>query len=216
MTTKLQRLQDLHPDIVTDFLETYKSAAIPIEMQNFIMQLQWAIEIREVEHERSITRAAAKLRVRVFAAQKIKMSIPNCKIRIAQAMNYFSVDLNVPQKVWDLDTADKLEDLKKLAIKNNDFKTAHRIEKDINEYRRRASQVLSDEDFQPHVFLMDPKITGGDLGFEEKNLKEIAAKHNDGFYVELITKLPLEDDEKKQLFNDADIVDTDYEEVNDE
>ena len=131
-------------------------------------------------------------------------------------MNYFSVDLNVPQKVWDLDTADKLEDLKKLAIKNNDFKTAHRIEKDINEYRRRASQVLSDEDFQPHVFLMDPKITGADLGYEEKNLKEIAAKHNDGFYVELITKLPIEKDEKKQLFNDADIDDVEFEEVDNE
>ena len=113
MTTKLQRLGDLHPDIVTDFLESHKSAGISEDLQNFIMQLQWAIEIREVDHERSITRAAAKLRQRVWVVQKIRMSIPNCKVRIAEAMNYFSVDLNVPQKVWDLDTADKLEDYAK-------------------------------------------------------------------------------------------------------
>lgn len=203
--TMLARLGTLHPDIVTDFLDEGKTTAFPVELQHYILQLQWAMEIRELEHERNITRAARMLRIRVMASQKIRLSLPACKNRIAEALDYFSVDLNVPQKVWDLDTADKLEDLAKLAIKDNDFKTAHRLYKDANEYRRRASTVLSDEDFKPHVFLMDPKITGEDLGFEDKNLKEIATKCNDGFYVKLITQLPVEKEEKSKLFKDADI-----------
>lgn len=213
MSTQLAKLETLHPDIITDFLDTGQSAAIPKELQYFIQQLQWAVEIRETEHERNITRAAQKLRTRIMAVQGLRLSLAACKIRISEALNYFSVDMNVPQKVWDLDTADKLEDLAKLAIKDNDFKTAHRLYKDANEYRRRASTVLSDEDFEPHVFLMDPKITGADLGFEEANLKEIAAKCNDGFYVKLITELPIEEKEKKQLLKDADIEDVDFEEI---
>ena len=213
MSTMLARVEALHPDIITDFLDRGTSEGIPLELQRFIQQLQWAVEIREVEHERNITRAAQKLRTRIMAVQKVRLSIAACKIRISEALNYFSVDLNVPQKIWDLDTADKLEDLAKVSIKAHDFKTAHRLYKDANEYRRRASTVLSDEDFEPHVFLMDPKITGADLGFEEENLKEIAAKCNDGFYVKLITDLPIEKDQKKQLFKDADVQDVDFEEV---
>lgn len=205
MSKLLARLDTLHPDIVTDFLDTGETSAFPVELQQYILQLQWAMEIRELEHERSITRAAQKLRTRILAVQKIRLSVPACKNRISEALNYFSVDLNVPQKIWDLDTADKLEDLQKLAIKAGDYKLAHKCIVDSNKFKKQASQVLSDEDFEPHVFLMDPKITGADLGFEEGNLKEIAAKCNDGFYVKIITDLPIEKDEKKQLFNDANV-----------
>ncbi len=38
-------------------------------------------------------------------------------------------------------------------------------------------------------------------------MKEIAAKHNDGFYVALIDSLPIETKEKKRLLRDADIHD---------
>lgn len=215
--SNLQRLETLHPDVISDFLETGKSSAMPVELQRFILQLQWVVEIRENGHERNINRAAAKLRNRILVEQKIKLSIPACKVRISQALTYFHVDLNVPQKVWDLDTANKLEDLAKLAIKDNDWRTARQLYLDSNEYKRRASQTLSDEDFEPHVFLMDPKITGEDLGFEEGNLKEIATKCNDGFYVKLITQLPTDKENKKQLANDAevDITDAEWEEVKD-
>lgn len=213
MSSQLQRLETLHPDIITDFLESGKSLGIPPDLQKFIQQLQWAIEIRELDHERNITRAARKLRSRIMAVHKINMSLPACKNRIADALSYFSVDLNVPQKVWDLDTADKLEDLAKLATKDNDWRTAHKLYMDANELRRRAAQTLSDDDFEPHIFLMDPKITGADLGFEEGNLKEIAAKANDGFYVQLITQLPIDKKDKQALMRDAEVQDIEFEEI---
>ena len=48
-------------------------------------------------------------------------------------------------------------------------------------------------------------MTAEELGFRKKNLKEIAAKHNRGFYVSLIDGLPIESSEKKRLLRDADI-----------
>ena len=48
-------------------------------------------------------------------------------------------------------------------------------------------------------------MTPEQLGFSKKNLKEIAAKHNQGFYVTLIDSLPIETKEKRRLLRDADI-----------
>ena len=48
------------------------------------------------------------------------------------------------------------------------------------------------------------------------SLKEIAAKHNRGFYLNLIDNLPIESQEKKRLLRDADIEEAEYEEINEE
>ena len=57
------------------------------------------------------------------------------------------------------------------------------------------------------LFLISPELTAEELGFSKKNLKEIAAKHNEGFYIKLIDSLPVENKEKKRLLRDADIQD---------
>lgn len=53
--------------------------------------------------------------------------------------------------------------------------------------------------------MISPELTPEQLGFSKKNLKEIAAKHNQGFYVTLIDSLPIETKEKRRLLRDADI-----------
>ena len=55
------------------------------------------------------------------------------------------------------------------------------------------------------LFLISPELTPEQLGFSKKNLKEIAAKHNQGFYHTLIDSLPIENKEKRRLLRDADI-----------
>ena len=47
-------------------------------------------------------------------------------------------------------------------------------------------------------------------------MKEIASKHNEGFYLNLIDKLPIEKEEKKRLLRDADIQEAEFTEVNEE
>ena len=56
-----------------------------------------------------------------------------------------------------------------------------------------------------HALVISPEITPEELGFQKKSLKEIAAKHNRGFYISLIDGLPIESSEKKRLLRDADI-----------
>jgi len=65
--TQLDRIEQIHPDLISQFFATGKCDAIPQELQKFLEQLQWAMEI--YEHERSITRAARKLQQRINANQ---------------------------------------------------------------------------------------------------------------------------------------------------
>ena len=67
------------------------------------------------------------------------------------------------------------------------------------------------------VFIISPEITPEELGFSKRSLKEIARKSNEGFYINLIESLPIEQEEKKRLLSDANIQDVEFtEEPNDE
>ena len=52
------------------------------------------------------------------------------------------------------------------------------------------------------------------MGLETKSLKEIARKHIEGCYIQLIDGLPIDKKEKKRLLRDADIQDAEL--VNEE
>ena len=75
------------------------------------------------------------------------------------------------------------------------------------ECRRRSSEIAEADRDLGVLFLISPELTPEELGFSKKNLKEIAAKHNQGFYVTLIDSLPIENKEKKRLLRDAYIQD---------
>ncbi len=208
----LARLEALHPDIISNFLESGNSEAIPVELQQFIMQLQWAIEIKE--YESNINRAAKKLRERVWATHKIRLNINTAKARIYNAMVYFDVDDNIPQKVWDRDAANKFESLAKLAIAQDKLNEAGRFIDRANELRRRANTADVGAGSNQINFLISTDYNIEDGGFERKNLKQIAAKANKGFYINLINGLPLSQEEKEPLYRDADIEEADFEEIN--
>lgn len=214
MTTlsNIEKLDSLHPDIVFSFLESGQSTAIAKPMQDFIMQIQWASEIWEIE--RNTVRAARKLKERVFVHQKIKLNIITCKARIFQAMEYFDVDHNLPQEIWDRNAADKFEDLMKLAIAQDKLTEAGRFLEKANELRRRANEALNIDDLQMPQFLITTTISPEDLGFTNKNMLEISKKATDGFYIKMINELPVSKEDKKRLMKDADIEDVSYEEIN--
>ena len=127
--------------------------------------------------------------------------------RIYQAINYFQVDCNVPIKVWESNFANKYEDLAKLSALNRDYKGMKSCYDAALECRRRSSEIAEADRDLGVLFLISPELTPEELGFSKKNLKEIAAKHNQGFYVTLIDSLPIENKEKKRLLRDADIQD---------
>ena len=197
MKSDIQKLESVHPDLITTFLTTGDGEGIPEDVQIFLKQLQWAAEI--YEYERNITRGARQLK------QRIRLDVRTCMTRINQAISYFNVDCNVSIKVWENDFANKYEDLAKLCSAKRDYKMQKACMDQALECRRRASeQAEADRDLGV-VFLISPEVTAEELGFRKKNLKEIAAKHNRGFYVSLIDGLPIESSEKKRLLRDADI-----------
>lgn len=127
--------------------------------------------------------------------------------RIYQAINYFQVDCNVPIKVWESNFANKYEDIAKLCALNRDYKGMKSCYDAALECRRRSSEIAEADRDLGVLFLISPELTPEELGFTKKNLKEIAKKHNDGFYLTLIDGLPIESKEKKRLLRDADIQD---------
>ena len=112
MKSEIEKLDSIHPDLISAFLTNGDCEGIPQEIKLFLQQLQWSAEI--FEHERNITRAAKKLKLRINAEQRIKIEERTCMARIYQAINYFQVDCNVPIKVWESNFANKYEDLAKL------------------------------------------------------------------------------------------------------
>lgn len=206
----LETIEKLHPDIVHGFLQTGESKGIPEEVQLFLKQLQYAAEI--YEYERNITRAARDLRTRILISQKVDMPLRTCKSRIYAALNYFNIDNSVSVKVWENDFADKYEDLAKIAIANDDYKTAKSCRDAARLCRISASEAAARESDWAPVFIITPDISVLDMGFENKSLKQIAKKHNDGYYIKLIDSLPIDKAEKRRLFADADIEDAQLEE----
>lgn len=206
----LETIDKLHPDIVHHFLQTGESGGIPEEIQLFLKQLQFAAEI--YEFERNITRASKKLRIRILTEQKIDVPVRTCKSRIYAALNYFNIDNNVAVKVWKNDFADKYEDIAKMCIAADDYRSAGRWTQEAERCRTEAAEAAARESDWAPVFIITPDISVLDMGFENKSLKEIAKKHNEGYYVKLISSLPIEKAEKKRLFSDADIEDAQFEE----
>ncbi len=215
MKSNIEKLESVHPDLINNFLTTGDGEGIPADVQIFLKQLQWAAEI--YEYERNITRAARQLKQRIAAQQEISVDLRTCQSRINQAISYFNVDCNVSIKVWENDFANKYEDLAKLCCAKRDYKMQKACMDQALECRRRASeQAEADRDLGV-VFLISPEVTPEELGFQKKNLKEIASKHNKGFYISLIDGLPIESTEKKRLLRDADIQEAEIiEEMNDE
>lgn len=201
----LETLDKLHPDIVHHFLQTGESKGIPEEVQLFLKQIQYAAEI--YEYERNISRAAKKLRIRILTEQKIDVPVRTCKSRIYAALNYFNIDNNVAVKVWENDFADKYQDLAKLAISNDDLRTAKACYDAARDCRIAASEAAARESDWAPVFIISPEITAEQMGFAKESLKEIAKKNNEGFYLNLIDSLPVDKKEKKRLLADADIED---------
>lgn len=209
--THFEILSKLDPAIIAHFLETGTSEGIPPETQQWLQEISMAYE--EYDKNRNISKAAEALKVRITAKFRKKISIRTCQERIYAALEYFHVDNTVSDKVWYIDFANKFEDDAKAAIEAKDFRSAYLSRKAAEECREKSSIAASlDTDFVP-VFLLSPNISLIDLGFESKNLKEIARKNNEGYYLNLINSLPIEQAEKKRLRIDANLPETPYEEI---
>lgn len=213
--TQLEKLEALPIEVIDSFLQTGKSAAMDQELQIYTRQLTIAAEINN--YTDSITRASKELAVRVKAELGIKMTIRLAKERIYDAINYFHMDSAVSQKVWDMRTADKLLDLATLMVADDKLDQAGKYIVKANELRKRANDAISNEDLKAPVFLISDKLSLEELGYDKEDLRKIKSKDSQGFYIKLINALKdVDPDDRKRLLRDADITDTDFEEIENE
>ena len=201
------QLDIYHPDMISAFLETGECQGIPEEIQKFLKQIQWASEIYEYEH--NITRCARKLKERIYANQGIHVDPRTCKARIYAAIDYFNIDCNVSIKIWESNYADRYENLATLAASKSDYKTAKICIDAARECRQRSSAIAETENNFGAVFLISNTLTLEDAGFQKKQLKDIARKHNEGFYLKMIDSLEnIDREDKDRLKRDAGIIET--------
>lgn len=201
----LEKIEQIHPDLISQFLATGECEQIPKELQMFLLQLQWAMEIYQTE--RNITRAAKKLRLRINATQGVKIEVRTCQQRVYEAINYFNVDNNVPIRIWEDQYANRFEDLAKLCAVAGDYKTQSKCYERALECRRRASEIAESSRDLGLTIMYTPELTPEQLGFNTQSLKKISTKYNNGYYIQLINDLPIESAEKKRLIRETDITD---------
>lgn len=211
--SRISQIEDLHPDLIAAFLATGQSDAVPKDLQLFLQQLMWAMEI--FEHERSITRCASKLRQRVAAEQQVRIEQRTAIARIYEALNFFHVDQNVSIKIWEAVYADQFEKIAMLAAASGDLKTQCKSTERALECRRRAAEI-ADSDRSLGVYqLISPDVTPDLLGYQAQDMKMIARKNREGAYT-IIQGLPVEKEDKRRLMLDAGIDISSYEEIPDD
>lgn len=207
---KLERLQEISPDILQNFLKTRKSFALPEDMQEYIIRINAVPAI--VHHQgASMTRV-----VRVLQKQFPDLNYSSARDIYYDAMNFFHVDDSITVDAWDNYYADKMEDLARLCIAMDKPESAKRCYDKAHAFRTSAAQRIKVGDWQVPVFIISNKIKASDLGFEKKSLMDIVRKDEDGFYINLINSLETTDKEKKRLIREANIQEVEAEEVEDD
>ena len=211
MTTQIDKLERIHPDLIASFLATGNSSGIPEDVQIFLKQISLAGEI--YDKEKNVSRAARKLKVRIATELHMVIDIQTCIARIYSALEFFHMDCTVATEIWENHYSDRYEDLAKFALANNDVKTAKKCTDASLECKRRASAAVQINRQWAPVFLISPDITPEKLGYKKRSLYEISRKSNAGEYLKIIDSLPIEADEKKRLLKDADIEEIDDAEI---
>lgn len=199
----LEKLEKLDPEIIINYRQTGESLAMSSDLKLLIDQLSDAFEVHKKLN--SVTRAAEQLMIR---RPEIK-TIHHAKKRIYEALQFFHVDNNVSNEVWDDFYADYYDKLVLLCIADNRFEAAGRYLKEAHALRTKRENRINPEDLQGPTLIVDHRIKAEDLGFETKNLREIAHKARNGAYVEMINRLPISNKQKKELFDDAEIMEDD-------
>lgn len=211
MSGYLQKLETLPAEIIIDFRKTGHSQAIPAKLQAFILDLEAVLEIKETEKFDNISRIARELRKR-----RPHLEYKAALHRVYDALNFFHVNENVSNDVWDRIYADKMEDLAKLSIARGNEFVAYKAFLMAHVYRTKSESRIRPEDLKAPVFIISSEIKPIDLGYEKANMMDISRKYAEGKYIKMIDSLPISDDEKKRIYQDAGIDIEDAKEIEDE
>lgn len=199
---RLALLESYKADDIQYFLAQRKSDVIPVDMQDYILQLDSMSRLFHY-HKHNYSRAVECLR-----KEWPQLTIAQARCIYRDALEYFYQDDGISARAWDLKYADAYDDLARLAIKSDKLATAKAALDKAHELRTKQREQESHQ-WQPPIYLVNIKVRPEDLGYQSQRLMDIARRAEDAQYKELILGLETTEAEKKRLLADANIPDAD-------
>ena len=199
---RLALLESYKADDIQSFLAQRKSDVIPVDMQDYILQLDSMSRLFHY-HKHNYSRAVECLR-----KEWPQLTIAQARCIYRDALEYFYQDDGISARAWDLKYADAYDDLARLAIKSDKLATAKAALDKAHELRTKQREQESHQ-WQPPIYLVNINVRPEDLGYQSQKLMDIARRAEDAQYRELILGLETTEAEKKRLLADANIPDAD-------
>lgn len=197
---RLALLESYKADDIQYFLAQRKSDVIPVDMQEYILQLDSMSRLFHY-HKHNYSRAVECLR-----KEWPQLTIAQARCIYRDALEYFYQDDGISARAWDLKYADAYDDLARLAIKSDKLATAKAALDKAHELRTKQREQESHQ-WQPPIYLVNINVRPEDLGYQSQRLMDIAKRAEDAQYKELILGLETAEAEKKRLLADANIPD---------
>lgn len=199
---RLALLESYKADDIQYFLAQRKSDVIPVDMQDYILQLDSMSRLFHY-HKHNYSRAVECLR-----KEWPQLTIAQARCIYRDALEYFYQDDGISARAWDLKYADAYDDLARLAIKSDKLATAKAALDKAHELRTKQREQEAHQ-WQPPIYLVNINVRPEDLGYQSQKLMDIAKRAEDAQYKELILGLETTEAEKKRLLADANIPDAD-------
>lgn len=153
----LEHLQRLPVEIVERFLEIRdaKKVGISPALASYILELNEAANLHR--KYRSVSECANKLRITYPY-----LSIPTCKSRIYDAINFFNSDCSVTSPAWNNYFADQMMKLADVCLLAHDFSQVDRCWTKARNWRIEASANVID----PKLISFKPQIVSADISLK--------------------------------------------------
>lgn len=198
MKDRLELVRSYSVEDLQAFLESRVSTVIPEAMQQYILQLNSASSI--IHHVGTNLKKASDALMTEYPT----LTRAQARGIYYDALEFFYMDEAISARAWDMIYADEFERLKGVAIGQEQCMTAFKCLEKAHELRTKRRESM-DYDWTPPVFLISTSVKPESLGYKSQKLMDIAKRHEDKEYREMIMSLETTAAEKERLLREAGI-----------
>lgn len=198
MKDRLELVRSYPVEDLQAFLESRVSAVIPEAMQQYILQLNSASSI--IHHVGTNLKKASDALMTEYPT----LTRAQARGIYYDALEFFYMDEAISARAWDMIYADEFERLKGVAIGQEQCMTAYKCLEKAHELRTKRRESM-DYDWTPPVFLISTTVKPESLGYKSQKLMDIARRHEDKEYRNMIMSLETTAAEKERLLREAGI-----------
>jgi hypothetical protein len=198
MKDRLELVRSYSVEDLQAFLESRVSTVIPEAMQQYILQLNSASSI--IHHVGTNLKKASDALMTEYPT----LTRAQARGIYYDALEFFYMDEVISARAWDMIYADEFERLKGVAIGQEQCMTAFKCLEKAHELRTKRRESM-DYDWTPPVFLISTSVKPESLGYKSQKLMDIAKRHEDKEYREMIMSLETTAAEKERLLREAGI-----------